>query len=199
MIKAALAAVLLFSLSGCGQQLAAASSPAGYGLSGETFEMREDTGRVEVSFEFARQKGFSTNQFAVWIEDEDARPVKTLFATRFTASGGWKKRAEALPEWVSRYDAEQDRLDAAAGATPRSGEACYVWDCTDESGAAVEPGEYRVMVEGTLRKENRVLYAAPFTIPAEETSVGAQARYFGEDDRERGMIGAVTVRFYPKQ
>lgn len=49
-------------------------------------------GSVEVSFHYARQKGFSSNQFAVWVEDSGGRFVKTLYATGFTASGGYKKK-----------------------------------------------------------------------------------------------------------
>jgi hypothetical protein len=153
--------------------------------------------RVEVSFTYASQRGYSSNQFAVWIEDAQGRYVKTLYATRFTAAGGWKRRANSLPQWVKQSSlAEMGRaqVDALTGPTPKSGSLRYVWDGTDSTGRAVSAGEYRVFVEATLRNENRVLYTAAVK-PGEKGPVTAAARYFGSDTAERGMIGPVTVTY----
>jgi len=110
-------------------------------------------GTVAVSFDFERQSGYSTNQFAVWIEDMEGNVVKTLFATRFTAAGGYEKRPGSLTNWVDKaVRSGITDADAVAGATPKSGPCAYVWDCTDERGNAVPAGAYCFFVEHTFRR-----------------------------------------------
>jgi hypothetical protein len=154
--------------------------------------------RVEVSFTFTRQNGYATNQFAVWIEDARGRHVKTLYATSFTASGGWQRRELSLPQWVKQSGLagmNKSQVDALTGPTPQSGGLRYVWDGTDASGRAAAAGEYRVFVEATLRNENRVLYTAPIRPDGKQGQVNVEARYFGPAAAERAMIGPVTVQY----
>jgi hypothetical protein len=155
------------------------------------------TSRVEVSFTYTKQSGFASNQFAVWIEDTQGRYIKTLYATRFTAAGGWQKREYSLPLWVKQSNLEgmnKTQVDALTGATPKSGNLRYVWDGTDAMGRSLPAGEYRVLMEAALRNENYVLYTAVVKL-GERGQVTAQARYFGSSTKERGMIGPVTVRY----
>ena len=115
---------------------------------------------VEISFVFNRQSGFASNQFAVWIEDGRGNHVRTLFATRFTASGGWQRRPLSIPLWVrqSGLSALNSReIDGFSGATPRTGAVSYRWDGRDRNGNPAAVGEYTVFLEATLRNENRVL------------------------------------------
>ena len=155
------------------------------------------TNRVEVSFTYTKQGGFSSNQFAVWIEDAQGRYVKTLYATRFTAAGGWQKREQSLPLWVKQSNLaamNKAQVDALTGPTPKSGSVRYVWDGKDSAGRPVPAGEYRVLVEATLRGESSVLYTALIKL-GERGTVKPQARYSGSDTKERGMIGQVTVSY----
>ena len=39
---------------------------------------------LEVSFDYQRQSGPGSNQYAVWIENEKGEVVKTLFVTSFS-------------------------------------------------------------------------------------------------------------------
>jgi len=152
---------------------------------------------AEVSFEFARQGGIASNQFAVWIEDAEGRYVRTLYATRFTAAGGWRRRPESLPRWAAQSGlAGRDRahVDALTGPTPGAGALRFAWDGRDYAGRAAPPGEYRVFVEGSLRWQCRVLYSAAIRLGASGRAA-AQAEFFGDSIRERGMIGPVTVSF----
>ena len=160
---------------------------------------------VEISFKFNRQRGFSTNQFAVWIEDLRGNTVKTLYATKFTASGGWEKRPQSIPLWVQKSGISalnKNEIDALTGSTPRAGTLSYRWDGLDKNGSPAAAGEYRIFLEATLRGDNRVLYSAQFTLGsntgrAAVASVEAEvkASYFGNDTKERGMIENVKV-FY---
>ncbi|MDR0389729.1 MAG: DUF2271 domain-containing protein [Spirochaetaceae bacterium] len=170
--------VSLFSISGVAAQ---ASSP----------------GRVEISFAYQRQSGFSSNQFAVWVEDAQGVLVKTLYATRFTATGGFRRRPESIPQWVRQAGlASQSAagLDAFTGATPRSGQQNFVWDGTGKDGATLPLGSYYVYVEATLRGENRALYRTRIELGGGPVELQAEVQYFGSGTRERNMVGPVTVR-----
>ncbi|MDR2702218.1 MAG: DUF2271 domain-containing protein [Spirochaetaceae bacterium] len=156
------------------------------------------TNKVEVNFTYTKQSGFASNQFAVWIEDAQGRHIKTLYATKFTAAGGWQKREFSLPLWVKQSNLagmKKPQVDAITGSTPKSGDQRYVWDGTDSTGKAVPAGEYRVIVEGSLRNENSVIYTAVVKLGGEKGKVTAQARYTGTSTAERGMIGPVTVTY----
>ena len=158
--------------------------------------------RMEISFIFNRQGGSSSNQYAVWIEDNQGNLVKTLFATKFTAGGGWEKRPQSIPLWVqksglSRLDKKD--VDAFTGATPRTGVQKYTWDALDKNGNPVAEGEYNVFLEATLRAENKVVYSSSFVLEnghddgpyVAETKV----TYFGSSTGERKMIESVKVLF----
>ena len=161
----------------------------------------EKTGKVEVSFSFTKQSGFSSNQFAVWIEDAQGGYVKTLYATKFTATGGWQKRENSIPRWVKQSNLagmSKAQVDAITGPTPKSGTLRYSWDGKDYTGKEVKAGEYRVYVEATLRDENQVLYMAIVILGESgkvsfDTESNAKAQYFGANIKERKMIGPVTV------
>jgi len=153
--------------------------------------------KVEVSFTYTKQSGFASNQFAVWIEDAQGRYVKTLYATKFTAKGGWQKRELSLPLWVKQSNLakmDKSQVDAITGSTPKGGDLRYVWDGTDSTGKAVPAGEYRVIVEASLRNENSAIYTAVIKL-GEKGKVTAQVRYTGTSTAERGMIGPVTVSY----
>jgi hypothetical protein len=155
-------------------------------------------GSVEISFTYTRQGGFGSNQFAVWITDAQGNYVKTLYATRFTASGGYAKRPQAIPDWVKQSGLagmSKAQVDAFTGATPRTSQLSYRWDGTDQAGTALPPGEYRVHLEASLRNENRVRYSAPVQLGASSGPVELQPQYFGNDTKVRAMISGVSVLF----
>ena len=158
---------------------------------------------VEISFSYNRMSGFSSNQFAVWIEEGNGKFVRTLFATKFTASGGWAKRAFSLPQWVGKSGLSglnKKDVDAFSGATPRAGALSYRWDGTDSNGVRMAPGDYRIFLEATLREDSRVLYSASFTLGSgtgNPTEADIRSVYFGGRTFERTMIENVKVLYRP--
>jgi len=187
-----LAALLLFS--GC----AAPAAP------------QQESDIFKVTFDFEKQQGYASNQFAVWVEDMDGNLVKTLYATKFTANGGYEKRADAIPVWVERAGLAQGAdVDAVTGATPKSGSVSFVWDLTDQSGARVADGTYKFFVEGTLRWKNQVLYAGEITLDGSAATASATAEYtyaasddaaaLTADSPENAMISNVTAEYIPPQ
>ncbi|MCL1905695.1 MAG: DUF2271 domain-containing protein [Clostridiales bacterium] len=169
--------------------------------------------KVVITFEYKKQSGMASNQFAVWIEDMDDRLIKTLYATRFTANGGYKSRPESIALWVERSglaSMSQAGIDAITGATPASGTLSYTWDLTDTNGNAVLPGEYRFFVEGTLRWANSLLYSGVITVGDAPSTViaGQELMHKALSDlehqgaltgnaAENSMISSVTAIFIP--
>ncbi|GHT84037.1 hypothetical protein FACS1894137_06580 [Spirochaetia bacterium] len=155
---------------------------------------------AELSFSYTRQNGSGSNQFAAWIEDARGNYVKTLYATRFTASGGWERRPQSILQWVKQSGLaklSKPQIDAFTGPTPKPGKLTYRWDGTNQTGAVAPAGEYRLFLEATLRNENRVVYSAE--VPLSGGAIGRRrnaeitTEYFGSDTADRGMIDGVQV------
>ncbi|MCL2634561.1 MAG: DUF2271 domain-containing protein [Oscillospiraceae bacterium] len=171
------------------------------------------TGQLTVSFNYEKISGWASNQFAVWIEDTDGNYINTLYATRWTADGGYKTRPDSIKVWVSSSglsEMEKSEVDAISGATPKAGNLSYSWDLTDFSGTPVKQGEYVFFVEGTLRWKNYVIYSGVIEIGNEPVSVTAEKEFFfegtnesyepnalTEDSPENSMISGVVAVFEP--
>jgi hypothetical protein len=168
------------------------------------------SGELIISFDYTKQSGSASNQYAVWIEDINGMYIKTLYATKWAAEGGYKSRPDAIAFWVTRAnrasmpDAE---VDAVSGATPKTGPQSYTWDLTDKDGSPVPVGEYMFLVEGTLRWKNFAIYSgvisigdAPVTVTADRGYVYEKSdsnKALTEDSPENNMIGTVTATFTP--
>jgi len=168
------------------------------------------TGEVVISFDYTRQTGPASNQHAVWIEDMDGNLITTLFASRWTANGGFATRPDSIAMWAERAglaEMSSDEVDAVAGATPGTGTQHYVWYLTDLNGETIMQGDYMFFVEGTLRWKNYVLYSGVITIGDTATTVEGNVSFHYEasdrydalttDSPENNMIGPVTVKFFP--
>ena len=162
-----------------------------------SFAWAQQAAAAEVTFTFTRQTGSASNQYAVWIENAQGQLVKTLYATRWTANGGYRTRPTSIPVWVRQSNLanmQRNQIDAVSGATPRTGAVTYTWDGTSSQGAAAPAGNYTLIIEGTLRWENQVLYRAPFRLGQGASSAQASASYTGDSTAEHGMISNVQVR-----
>jgi len=154
----------------------------------------------EISFNFTRQSGSASNQYAIWIEDAKGQLVKTLYVVRWTANGGYKTRPTSIPMWVKKSDVaniSKAQLDVISSATPRTGALTYTWDGTDSKGAAVPAGDYILVLEGTLRWENQVYYRAPIALGKGAASAQVNVEYVSGDrdtTAERAMFSDVKVR-----
>jgi len=155
---------------------------------------------AEITFNYTRLTGSASNQFAVWIEDAKGQHVKTLYATRWTATGGFSRRPTSIPLWVKQSNlagAAKEQVDAFSGATPKTGALSFTWDGANAKGAPVPAGEYTLILEATLRWENQVYYRAPIRLGQGSANAQVSVEYTtGERDTtaERAMIGDVKVR-----
>jgi len=155
---------------------------------------------AEITFTFTRQSGSASNQYAVWIEDASGQHVKTLYASRWTANGGYSRRPTSIPLWVKQSglaNMSRAQVDALSGATPSTGKMTYIWDGTNSSGAAVPDGNYMLILEGTLRWENQAYYRAPLALGQGAAAAQVSVEYVSgqrDTNAERGMIREVGVR-----
>ena len=152
---------------------------------------------AEVSLTFTRQRGTASNQYAVWVENAQGQYVRTLYATRWTAAGGWQRRPTSIPVWVSRSGLSEKtraQVDAISGATGQTGGRVHAWDGRDSNGNLVPPGNYVIFVEGTLRWENQVMHRAPITIGQGPATATVSVEFSGPSTAERGMLSGVSVR-----
>ena len=155
------------------------------------------TRKVEISFDYLKISKMASNQFAVWIEDAQGKYITTLYATKFTATGGWKKREQSLPLWVKQSNVagmNKKQIDAITGSTPKSGSLRYTWDGKDSNGKAVPDGKYTIILEASLYQENQVLYTTSIELDSTGRIV-MQPQYSGSSEAERSMISAVTITF----
>ena len=161
---------------------------------------------VEVSFEYERQQGGGSNQYAVWIENEQGDVVRTLFVTAFTSKGrsrdgqparrGYTFRPACVPTWVTHAkaaDMSDAEIDGITGATPQSGRQTFVWDMKDAQGKKVPAGTYKVYVEATLFNESIVTYTGTFSTKGKAGAIKMAFSQTQPDEQHAGMIKAVEA------
>lgn len=215
-LSAVMVAFVLILLTACTGSDVASNAPAeslppeSSPVTAETELPSSSSGSVVVEFDFEKQSGHASNQFAIWIEDADGHLVKTLYATDYTATGGYKNRPDSIALWVEKSELssmEKSQVDAITGATPKAGSLSYTWDLTNENGDTVLPGEYTVYVEGSLRWKNSVLYSCNIVPGDSPSTVQADVEYTYEatdsqpaltsDSPENDMLKNVIVKFIP--
>ena len=162
---------------------------------------------LEVSFNYQRQNGPGSNQYAVWIENEKGEVVKTLFVTSFTTKGrtrgneqpmrGYIKSPACVPTWVKAAkanDMSDQQLDAVTGATPQaSGTQVFTWDFTDQNGKSVKKGTYKVFVEATLFNASTIIYSGSFSTQDKAGDVTLTSQLAEPDEKHKDMVTDVKV------
>ena len=162
---------------------------------------------LEVSFNYQKQAGPGSNQYAVWIENEKGEVVKTLFVTAYTTKGrsrggqpaqrGYVVRPACVPTWVKTAKASEQsdqQLDAFSGATPQaSGIQTFTWDFTDQLGHAVPQGKYKVMVEATLYQASDIIYSGTFSTKDKTGNITLASSLTEPDEQHKDMITDVKA------
>ena len=162
---------------------------------------------LEVSFDYQKQPGPGSNQYAVWIENEKGDIVKTLFVTSYTTKGrvrgneqpmrGYVKRPHCVPTWVKASKASEktdQELDAVTGATPQAGgKQTFSWDFTDQQGKKVKDGKYCVKVEATLYQASTILYTGNFSTKDKAGNISLTSKLTEPAEKHKDMITAVQA------
>jgi hypothetical protein len=192
--KVVLVSMLLICLgafSGCGNEKSASTTPKNDIVT---------LGKVDINFDYVKQQGMGSNQFAVWIEDAKGNYIKTLGVTKFVATKGYKTREMALLNWVKlakRSEMNNKEVEAITKATPNTGGQIYVWDCTDANGKAVVAGEYRYVVEACRYMEDYDLFSGKVAVGKNTVTSKAEMKTVGDALKNKSMITNVTAKFVP--
>lgn len=165
-------------------------------------------GTLEISFNYTRQAGPGSNQYAVWVENAEGQVVKTLFVTEFTSKGrsrdgskparGYTYRTSCVPTWVQHVGAENltdEQMDAFTGATPaESGVQTFTWDFTDQAGQPVAKGTYRFYVEATYNGASVVTHTGTVAFGAPAADLPVETSYIEKSEERMDMISDVKAR-----
>lgn len=162
---------------------------------------------LEVSFNYQRQPGPGSNQYAVWIENDKGDVVRTLFVTSYTTKGrtrpgeepmrGYVKRPNCVQTWVKQAKAAEQndqQLDAFTGATPKTGGTqIFTWDFTDQQGKAVKKGTYKVFVEATLYQASDIIYTGTFSTKDKAGEIKLTSTLTEPDEKHKDMVTNVKA------
>ncbi len=160
-------------------------------------------GKVTISYTLTRIEGRGSNQYAVWIEDEAGRHVRTLFVTDYMARRqGWKVREQSLMTWVKVADVKntpQEGIDAVSGATPQPGNHSVIWDMKDAMDKTVIAGVYIYRIEGSLLMENTVMWTGKIHVGGAREISQATVSHFpdGADKLGKTLISDVSAVYEP--
>lgn len=163
---------------------------------------KDSPGEIQLTFDYTKQKGFSSNQIAAWLENEKGKIVYTFMVTEFTAEKGYKKRPDSLATWVAKAnpkEMDKEQVDMIAQATPATGTVTCKWDCVDDKGVAIKPGTYALYVEGTIYEKDSVVYFGAITIGDEPSEAVAVPGFKTEKSKSSNMLLNVKAQFIPKE
>ncbi|QDT11571.1 DUF2271 domain-containing protein [Planctomycetes bacterium K23_9] len=112
------------------------------------------SGRMVVEVEINRpdaSRRYRKPYVAVWVEDKDRFPVKTIALWLMKNNPGPRWHPD-LRQWYKsdrmRLLVEDESLiDGMSGATRSPGKYKFAWDGTDNDGKVLPPGEYMFYVE----------------------------------------------------
>lgn len=172
-------------------------------LGGTPATMAQTTlGKVTVSYTLSRINKIASNQFAVWIEDEAGRYIRTLFATDFMARRqGWKIRQEVCPRWIKAADVKnmpQQDIDAVSSPTPQSGKLSVVWSLKDAKDMPLSAGIYIYRIEGNIYWDNTVLWTGEIHVGGAGETSQATVSYSPEGaDKQGTLISIVSAVYEP--
>jgi len=148
-------------------------------------------GSVAITYTLRFRKGNASNQIAVWIEDENGKYIRGIFATHYAATEGYIKRPECLPLWIQTSawpNAPKKEIDAVTGATQKHGVITLTWDCKDRNGQPVKPGKYMYVIEGNIFWADRVVWRGEINVGDEENTSLAQVEYIPPTAIKTGIL-----------
>lgn len=129
-------------------------------LSGTVFaQASTQEKKVSVSYTWIRIPGSGSNQLAIWVEDAKGNYVSSIYASRFTAAGGYVRRPVSLSQWTEKSDwknATKEEVDAVTGSTPQPGTQTVTWNGKDKAGKVVANGTYTIKMEANILNEKKM-------------------------------------------
>lgn len=146
--------------------------------------------KVTVTYQWVRIPGPGSNQVAIWVEDVRGSYVRTLFATRYTAQGGYVRRPVSLSEWVQKSDwknAPKEEVDAVSGSTPAAGLQTVTWDGRDRTGKVMPAGTYVIRMEANILNEKKMFFRGEISVGGGNQKTNGNITY-SEPGLESGNV-----------
>ena len=138
---------------------------------------------VTISFNLHRIPGPGSNQMAVWIENEKGEYIRSVYATKYTARGGYVRRPVSLSVWRSKASWEKaspEEIDAVSGSTLEAGIHTLTWDGKDKNGNLVPDGKYYVRIEANILNEKKMFSETIIEMGGRKQSVKGNITYSQE-------------------
>ena len=174
--------------------LFAFAAPAAAAPQNKSGEARPEVGLWDPAFELTihlelpQMGGFGARRpyVAVWIENQDHFPVRTIAV--------WHQKPRYLEDLRAWYRAEQMRaaaekteiLRSVSGATRAPGKYSFVWDGKDNSGKLVKAGKYTVLIEAAREHGGYNLVHREMDFNGEPAEVQIPAQ---------GELGAISLHY----
>ena len=145
-----------------------------------------------VEFEIAKSddsRRYRRPYVAVWIEDADGFPVKTLslFLMQNNPGPRWYRdlRRWYADNQVRRLVDEADIIQTVSKPTRNPGKYKVSWDGKDDSGKLLKPGEYTVLIEAAREHGTYQLSKHNFTL----------GKSFDTKLKPNAEINAASIRY----
>ena len=132
----------------------------------------DDRFELAVDLEIAPQQGYRYHRpyVAVWVEDANGKPVRTL-SVWVNTSGRGPRYIRELRRW---FTMERDQEDAGgpdlittvSSATRLPGQYTVTWNGRDDRGSVVDQGAYRVVIEAAREHGSYQLMQQDLTLGA---------------------------------
>lgn len=162
-------------------------------------DQRQTGRRLEVSFSYDKVRMIATSQFAFWIEDMNGNYIHTLYATNYTAQGGYRRRPQSISQWVSAANPagmHPSEIDTISGATPAPGDYIVYWNFSDRNGNLVADTQYRFFIDATMNFDDNAMYSGIITIGDEAWTYSPLLEYTVQNSRYKNMITNVRLAYY---
>ncbi len=132
---------------------------------------------LAVNFEINRPEGgrYARPYVAIWIEDKDAFPVRTVLLWLLAPPKGERWYAD-LRRWsrrdqIRRLADDRDLVATVSSATRNPGKYDVVWDGKDDQGKLVPGGTYTIYIEAAREHGTYQLIKHEFTVGQQPFSV----------------------------
>ena len=132
----------------------------------------DDRFELAVDLEIAPQEGrrYHRPYVAVWIEDANGRPVRTL-SLWVNTSGRGPRYIRELRRWFSMARDQEDAggpdlVSTVSSATRLPGQYSVTWNGRDDRGNVVDQGSYRVVIEASREHGSYQLMQQDLTLTA---------------------------------
>lgn len=132
----------------------------------------DDRFELAVDLEIAPQQGarYHRPYVAVWVEDAEGRPVRTL-SVWVNTSGRGPRYIRELRRWFSMERSQEDAggpdlIATVSSATRLPGQYTVTWNGRDDRGAVVDQGSYRLVIEAAREHGSYQLMQQDLTLGA---------------------------------